>query len=316
MQMKKPVIHDLDQLHGDYARYRQWLCEKEATLAERLQRGAMVQPRSFLELAAGFTVILLDAHGVLTMGDEVIPGAAAAVHGLRAMGKVVRVVTNNASQSPEKLLHRFREKGFPFEQTEVVTSGMTVREAMARSPWCEAPYLLVGTEESRESYAPPWRAGEARYVLMCSNRDYYRDSRLMAAVESLLERGPVPVVLANPDLVAPEGQGRMNPVAGYTVARWAERFPIAVIGLGKPFAAVFQRAMAGLEGVAPRQVLMVGDTLDTDILGGLAMGYRTCLTASGAYHGLAWAAIRALCHKKMIFPDYLVAGIGDWGVAA
>ena len=40
--------------------------------------------------------------------------------------------------------------------------------------------------------------------------------------------------------------------------------------------------MAQLElGVRTRDTVMVGDTMDTDILGGLGMGYRTVLVLSG-----------------------------------
>ncbi|MBF0611711.1 MAG: TIGR01459 family HAD-type hydrolase [Magnetococcales bacterium] len=319
IEKKKPVIHDLDQLQPDYARYRQWMCETRPDLADRLVQGKMAWQESFLQVASQYEVILLDAFGVIVVGKEAIAGAVESVAALQGMAKKVRLVSNNASQSPVQLQESYGRLGFRFALEDIITSGMTIQGYVAGSSLRDEPYVLIGTEESRLWYAPdsgrlalqPEGVEDRGYLLVCSNRDYYGDGAMQEAVERLLGQGEPVVLLANPDLVAPEGEGRFNPVAGYTVARWLDRYPVKVVGLGKPFSPIFQLALQGLSEVEPGKVLMVGDTLDTDILGGINMGFATCLTGSGSYWGLDSKAVENLCWKKGIYPDYCVKSIGS-----
>ncbi len=58
--------------------------------------------------------------------------------------------------------------------------------------------------------------------------------------------------------------------------------PISPALFGKPFANVFDLALSGLPGVAPDRVLIVGDILHTDVLGGDVRGHRTGLVTGHA----------------------------------
>ncbi|MBF0183638.1 MAG: HAD-IIA family hydrolase [Magnetococcales bacterium] len=315
----KPVIDNLEVLTPLYARYRSLLCAEDPALAERLLAGRL-QPVSFQDLSLRFDYILLDAFGVLYRGKQVIHGAPTAVHRLYQAGKSVRVVSNNASQTPERLTQQLQAMGFCFPQEHIVTSGMVIADFLPHSPWHEQPYYLVGSEESLQAYAPDrhrlcanlfpgdgWQ--QARYLLMCSNRDYYGQQQ-QHQVETLLARQPLPILLANPDLITPEESGGVAVVAGFTAAEWVDRFHSPWLGLGKPFAPVYQRIRQQFPDLDPERCLMVGDTLDTDILGGAAQGFATCLTLSGA---CAHAAdhLDALCQQRGIRPDYVVQSLAD-----
>jgi ribonucleotide monophosphatase NagD (HAD superfamily) len=143
---------------------------------------------------------------------------------------------------------------------------------------------------------------------MCSNRDYYGQTQ-QRQVEALLAQHPLPVLLANPDLVTPGENGALSVVAGYTAAEWVERFHCPWVGLGKPFAPLYDRLRAAFPDLDPQRCLMVGDTLDTDILGGAAQGFVTCLTLSGACAADAHR-LPELCRERAIFPDFVVQSIG------
>ena len=104
---------------------------------------------------------------------------------------------------------------------------------------------------------------------------------------------------------------------GARVVAWddnaASRDKVRALGiepvfLGKPFPDIFDLALARLEHPpAAGRVLMVGDTLHTDILGGNQAGFATALvTAHGALKGLDVAdAIR----RAAIVPDFIVESI-------
>ena len=330
---KKPIIHNQAQLTPLYGHYRQHLCRTDSSLDSRLRAGAM-RRIGFETLAHSFDVILLDAFGVLNLGEKAIVGAAERVAYLKKIGINFLVVSNNASQSPKRLAEQFSVMGFAISQDEILTSGMAVQAFVSASPFYNLPYYLVGTADSALSYAPnpehlmvnnltewhdsvqpalqkkdvaSWRA--AKYVLLCSNRDYY-GSIQQQQVETLLAEKNLPILLANPDLGAPNATGGMSAVAGYTAAQWVKRFNCEIWGIGKPFPAIFSLARQRFPQVLPERFLMVGDTLDTDILGGAAQGFQTCLTLSGAYAEEA-DNLETLCAERGIRPNFVVQSIAN-----
>ncbi len=321
MSEQKPIIRDQDQLTPDYARYRRMLCEKHPDLDARLRAGRMTR-LPFSELDGRFEAIFFDAFGVLNRGRAAISGAPERVRDLRKRGIPQRVVSNNASQSPTKLERRFAEMGFDIPIEEIISSGMAVALSLEGSPFKGCPYMLVGSADSRQAYAPDpdrlmvcddlpgddWKRAE--YILMCSNKHFYETGQKEKA-EWLVQEMGCPILLANPDMIAPNADGGIYAVAGYSAARLLDLAEVQVVGVGKPFSPVFQHALATLKRPpsAPEKILMVGDTLDTDILGAAAMGFTTCLTLSGVYAELQEAQLEALCDQREIRPDFVVESI-------
>ncbi len=77
---------------------------------------------SLAEVADHYDGFLLDAFGVLNLGDTAIPGAVARMAQLRAMGKRLVVLTNAASYTRPQLLAKYHRLGFDFAADEVVSS--------------------------------------------------------------------------------------------------------------------------------------------------------------------------------------------------
>lgn len=315
----KPIVDNPQLLTPHYARYRNQLCQNDPQLESRLRAGRMEQVL-FANLIPHYDLLLLDAFGVLNRGAEAIAGAASRVAQLQHEKRAMLVLSNNASQSPERLTRQLHTMGFTIPQQDILTSGMAIQPFVADTPFRDLPYYLVGTADSEAAYAPDparlcvnhrpgdgWQA--ARYILLCSNRSYYGSSQ-QQQVEWLLHNRPLPVLLANPDLVTPDAAGGLSVVAGYTAAEWFQRFQTPWVGIGKPFAPIFALARHRFPHIPPQRILMVGDTLDTDILGGAAAGFATCLTLSGATPG-AGESLESLVTQRGIRPDYVVQSIAD-----
>ena len=313
----KPIIQNQHVLLPHYAAYRAQLCQADPHLDGRLRRGAM-QRVAFATLSHAYDLLLFDAFGVLYRGQEAIAGAQATLANLRHAGRPWRLLSNNASQSPGALARQLVGMGFTLQPQEIITSGMAVRPFIADSPYSGLPYYWVGTADGRAAYAPNpqrlcvnhwdgdgWRG--ARYILLCSNRGYY-GSPQQAQVEWLLHHKRLPVLLANPDLVTPGAGGVLSVVAGYTAAQWVERYHCMRIGLGKPFSPLYALLRHRVPNLDPHRCLMVGDTLDTDILGGAAQGFTTCLTLSGSYEG-EQAHLEEICAQRAIRADFVVESI-------
>ena len=245
-----------------------------------------------------------------------------AVERCRQLGRPFLVVSNNASESPERILAKFRKLGFEMDLEEIVSSGMAVKPYVENTHYKDRPYLLIGTPESAAHFGPdPDRLlvnppdGSLKtdlkpaYVLICSNRNYYGFPQ-QEVVERELAEGPLPLLVANPDIVVHNDQGEPEVVAGFTADELEKRYGCQVIGLGKPFSPVYGLALEHYPDITPERILMVGDSLTTDILGGVAMGFSTCLTLSGL-HGKEGDRVESLCREWAIHPDFIVSSIGS-----
>lgn len=80
------------------------------------------QAGNLAEIADGFDLFLLDAFGVLNIGESVIPGVPERLQSLRAAGKMLRVVTNAASVPKSALVEKYQRLGYDFADYEVISS--------------------------------------------------------------------------------------------------------------------------------------------------------------------------------------------------
>jgi glycerol 3-phosphatase-2 len=129
-------------------------------------------------------------------------------------------------------------------------------------------------------------------------------ARRQALLEQALKDSPRQVLVGNPDLVAPVENGcRANraimPIASPMPPASSRCFSAS------RFPAIFDMARERIRpGVPDERVLMVGDTLHTDILGGNAAGFRTALIAGyGFFDGEDPAAAIA---ESGIVPDFIL----------
>ena len=126
---------------------------------------------------------------------------------------------------------------------------------------------------------------------------------MQARLAAELTRNPRPLVVGNPDLVAPRESG-LTIEPGYWAHELQDRTGIAPRFFGKPYAEAFAIALAGSMG---GRYAMIGDTLHTDILGGQAAGLETILVTD---HGLfAGRDATAYVSRSGIVPDVMMPSI-------
>lgn len=260
-------------------------------------------------LADRFDAFVLDGFGVLNIGAAPVPGAPERVAELRALGKSVIVLTNSATRDAAATVEKYAGLGIAFAPQDVVSS----RDALTRALDARPPRLwgFAATPASKiERLAPgALRLGDdpadyARaegFALLSADEWGHARHALMAQA---LKARPRPVLVGNPDLVAPREDG-LSLEPGFYAHALQDEAGVAPEFHGKPFADAFALAAARLPaGLDPRRVAMVGDTLHTDILGGAAQGWRTVLVRA---HGL----MRDLDHLRLIaesgiVPDFIV----------
>jgi HAD superfamily hydrolase (TIGR01459 family) len=126
----------------------------------------------------------------------------------------------------------------------------------------------------------------------------------------------IPMICVNPDLSAIHG-GQHYLCAG-SIAQRYEQLGGIVTYHGKPHARVYRRALEKLGHVRPSKVLVIGDSLRTDVAGAHATGMHALLVMSGIegtalnignLDDLPEEKIIAYCQAKGLEPDYIGAGL-------
>lgn len=293
----------------------EWAFNRYEAVRSRLPQVAFSgEPKQVTDLSdtfADYDAYILDAYGVLNFGDTVIEGAVARIAQMRAAGKKVVVLTNGASFPRSNSLRKYGRLGFDFTAEEVVSSRDVAAEGLKSWPkgmlWAGITAKGAGFEDleatvqSLDEDASLYERAEGFLFMGALNWDAQKQARLSAA----LTANPRPVIVANPDIVAPlEGNFSLEP--GY----YAHDLPVWETGpapqfYGKPFLPAYDAALAALGDVDPKRVAMVGDTLHTDVLGGRAAGIGTILIAGhGLFRGLdAMEYVR----RSGIVPDVIAA---------
>ncbi len=258
---------------------------------------------SLLDLVGEVEAFVFDAFGVLNVGNTLIEGADQRVDQLRARGCQIRILTNAASYGRAQAVEKFRRLGIRVEDHEIITSRDAALQSLADIYWG----VIASAGDALDDLAMRTvRLGDdaARYLdsdgfLFLSSAEWLEEHQKLLA--GAMDARPRPLVIANPDLVAPRDDGfSLEP--GYFGHRIADRHPGCVRFFGKPFPEVYRLVEATLPGVPSSRIAMCGDTLHTDILGASAQGWRTVLVT---YDGLfAGFDTNAFSIRSSLFADW------------
>lgn len=278
-----------------------------------------VEPQSVASLGAladRFDGFIFDAFGVLNVGNTALPTARARFHDLQAMGKRCLVLSNAATAPQQQLVQKYRNLGFPITPDQLISSRMLVSAALsaetdrvwavmapswARSDQLPCRSFIIANQDIKANRE---RLDNADAVLMLSTQGW--TDLLQQGLTDSLRRRPRPVWVANPDLVAPRENG-LSLEPGHYAHDLTDSIGLDAVFFGKPFSNAFDAAKTKLSHIPISRLLMIGDTLHTDILGGRCAGLSTMLvTAHGALKGLDVSACMA---ESGIFPDFIASEI-------
>lgn len=271
---------------------------------------------ALVDIADEFDVAVLDSFGVLNVGDAIIPGAAEAVIALRAKGKHIIVLTNGATLDQPSAVAKVKGFGFDIDSEDVISSRSALQNnlqsfssdmlwgvmapAHARCHTFGIEYVLL--DDTPEAFS------NVDGFIMLSAYDWPLNRQEL--LETALAEKNRPVLVGNPDLVSPQ-KGKLFVEPGYFAWCAFEATGVVPQSFGKPHQHVFKQAKQRIQNVLgdvdPTRVLMVGDSLHTDILGGAATGFTTVLTTQDGF--LAGADPHEYFEKSGIRPDYMLPRI-------
>ncbi|MGZ4132463.1 MAG: HAD-IIA family hydrolase [Actinomycetota bacterium] len=230
-------------------------------------------------IADRYDAFLFDLDGVLYRGTEPVPRAAEAVARLRDLGKGLAFVTNNSARTPDEVAGRLDAVGVRADPAEVVTSAIVTGEVLGARGVRTA--FVVGERGLKEALSAHGvtiveaEAREADAVVVGWDRTADYDKFRIASI--LVERGAA-LVASNPDVSFPAAGGEVWPGAGALLGVITATTGAQAEVIGKPHAPILEAAHARAGGGVP---LLVGDRLDTDIAGAVALHWDSMLVLTG-----------------------------------
>ena len=224
---------------------------------------------------------LIDMDGVLYRGAELIPGAERFVAALRSRAIPFLLVTNNSQRTRRDVAAKLTQRGLDLAEENVFTCAMaTARFIASQKPGARVFVIGEGglltalhingcvTDEKTPDFVV---VGEGRVL----------NFELVEKAVRFLMAG-AKLVATNLDPNCPTDQG-LRPGCGAIVALLESATGLRAFSVGKPSPVIMRMALQELgAGLNADQVTMVGDTMETDILGGLQMGLRTVLVLTGS----------------------------------
>jgi HAD superfamily hydrolase (TIGR01450 family) len=250
----------------------------------------------FSTVVEQYKVVFFDAFGVLKSYNGLIPGIIETFEYLKATDIEYYIVTNDASRSPMQLAQAYHRLGLhAVDQERIISSGMIAKEYLDLKV-NDGIVAYLGTEDSAHYIersglqALPVGAindnniDQVNAVVLLDDEgfDWFND---INRTVNILRQRTIPAIVANTDNIYPVSGSNNVSIAIGGIAKMIE----SIVGkkfirFGKPDSQMFMFAydqIRARRSISKKEILMVGDTLHTDIIGGNKFGIDTVLVLSG-----------------------------------
>ena len=245
--------------------------------------------------------------GVLHVSGDPIPGAADAVRRLRDAGHRLRFVTNTTIRSKAQLAAELRSQGIELDDDEVQTTADAAVSALrGRRVLALVMHALVGDLDGVEL------VGEGADAVLLGGADETPETNLVFSYMNLAR------AFSELDLGAELyslhrnrwWQTQRGPLldSGCFVAGLEFAAETEATVLGKPSPAYFDAACKALDA-EPGMTWMIGDDLESDVVGAHGVGMRTVLVRTGKFRpdDVEHAGVRpdAIVNSVANLPEWL-----------
>jgi glycerol-1-phosphatase len=229
--------------------------------------------------------VLLDLDGCVWVSDELTPGAHEALAALRAGGRTLSFVTNDAAHAPEEYVRKLWSLGLQASLEEIVTVGAAIQFLLATdngNGQVRRSAFVIGSPAIHRHVAEAGmrilngseRAASAEVVVVAAH-EALSYAELRIATRALLSGAEL--VSAGRDATYPTASGP-SPGTGMLVVGLQFATGCAVRNAGKPDPLIFR---AALDRLGPGRAVMVGDRLDSDLAGAAAAGLDGAIVLTG-----------------------------------
>jgi 4-nitrophenyl phosphatase len=223
--------------------------------------------------------LVIDMDGVLWRGATALPGLTDFFAFLRANNIPFTLATNNASKTPAQYVQRFAGLGIEIFPAEVMTSSLATAEYLKTQYPPGTSMYVVGQSGIRQALT---NAGfvitEENVAAVVAGIDFELTYNKLKIATLQINKG-ARFIGTNPDLTFPV-EGNFAPGAGSILAAISAATGKQPTIIGKPEPTLFEMALRRMK-TRPARTAMIGDRLETDILGAQRAGLKTILVLSG-----------------------------------
>ena len=244
---------------------------------------------------------LIDMDGVIYRGKELIPGAGKFIARLREEDVPFMFLTNNSQRTRRDVATRLARMGIDVEERHVFTCAMATARFLAQQLPGGTAYVIGegGLLQALHTNGYAIVDHDPDYVVVGEGRTMTFE--MVEAATRMILAG-AKLIATNLDPNCPTNHG-LRPGCGAIVAMLETATSIRAFSVGKPSPVMMRMARKELD-LSSEETTMIGDTMETDIIGGVQLGYRTVLVLSGS------AKLEDLT-RYAYRPDMIVGSISD-----
>ena len=255
---------------------------------------------SYIDIEAIFDhydAVFFDAYGVLVDGIDALPNAEQLVNIMNASVMNYFIVTNDASKSIQSLSNKFQSQGMRIPVERIVNSGSLISAYYRDEDLVGRPTLVLGTKDSRTYVSGSCAKilsldsnSEPDVILFTHSSPYDWESTLKHLLnlvsKRFKEKDPIRMVLPNTDFIYQDGPAEFGMGAAAFVETLEEALMrlhgrhnvLRASKLGKPHPPIFIEA---IRRAGSNNAVMIGDQLETDILGANNVGIDSAVVTTG-----------------------------------
>ncbi len=222
--------------------------------------------------------LLIDMDGVIYGGDFLIPGADTFIARLLKENIPFTFMTNNSQRTPVDAVRKLKKLGIEVTESHIYTSAMATSKFLASQVPRGTAYVLGegGLLNSLHDHGLSLVDTEPDFVVLGEGRNFTLEM-VQRAVDMILAGAKFITTNRDP---SPKKTGWNNLGIAATTAMIEEATGVKAFVVGKP-GPVMMRSARKFIGLETAETTVIGDTMDTDIQGGVQMGYHTILVLSG-----------------------------------
>ncbi len=251
------------------------------------------------------TGFLIDMDGVIYRGHRPIRGAAEFIARLQALGHPFLFLTNNSQRSRRDIRLRLRRMEMEVEEGHVFTCAMATARFLARQHPGGTAYVIgeggLLNALHRNGYAVDDQRPD--YVIVGEGKTLSME--MLEKAVTFVNDG-ARLIATNLDPNCPTERG-MRPGCGAIVRAIEAATGRTALALGKPSPITMCEAAREL-GTPPERTVVIGDTMATDILGGVQLGYTTVLVLSG---GTSKKEVQDFAYRPTLVVDSIADLLSD-----
>ncbi len=257
-----------------------------------------------MQLAKLFKAFLIDLDGVVYVGSKPTEGAVETLNHLKNIGKKIVFVTNDPRSSANEYCLKLQRIGVNTTEEDIITSAMAIAHHIKyhHQNLHDMSAYVIGSNSLKEEISNTGihvyydeEGKNADFVIFGGHPEFHYNEMKIA---TLAIGNGAQFFATNRDPSYPTPEGHV-PATGAMLASIEVACGKKATVVGKPETIIFEVAMAKHKLNLDDGIAMVGDRLDTDILGGKNAGIKTILALSGSTH-------LDDVSKSELKPDYII----------